>query len=84
MNINWNLQGCGGVPTKQPSMESMDIFCKQTISIPVMDSQVHKDGAKKGTVKLQMAVADLREGEGYPLSYWQKFITYIYIYFPQY
>ena len=27
-----------------------------------------------------MAVADLREGEGYPLSYWQKFITYIYIY----
>ena len=47
MNINWNLQGCGGVPTKQPYMESMDIFWKQTISIPVMDSKVHKDGDKK-------------------------------------
>ena len=84
MNINWNLQGCGGVPTKQPYMESMDIFWKKTISIPVMDSKVHKiDGEKKGTVKLQMEVADLWEGEGYPLSYWQKFITYIYIYFPK-
>ena len=46
----------------------------------MMDSKVPKDGEKKVKVKLQMAVADLWEGEGYPLSYWQKFITYIYIF----
>ena len=45
-----------------------------------MDSKVHKDGDKKGKVKLQMAVADLWEVEGYALSCWQKFITYISIY----
>ena len=39
MNIKWNLQGCGGVPKKKHYMESMDIFWKKTISIPVMDSK---------------------------------------------
>ena len=42
----------------------------------MMDSKVNKDGDKKGKVKLQMAVADLWEGEGYPLSYWHNFKYY--------
>ena len=46
-----------------------------------MDSKVHKDGEKKGMVKLQMAVADPKEGERVYLKLLAKIYNlYIYIY----